>query len=46
MVLEWGYLEVAPQEYWLVWVFFVEKFCEPAEYGVVFKLSLRCGWLW
>jgi len=46
MIMDWGPLEVSFHEYWVVWIFLVEKFGEPVEYGLVFELSLRCGWLW
>ena len=45
MVLEWGPLEVSSHEYWVMWIFFVEKFGKLVEYGLVLELSSRCGCL-
>ena len=46
MVPERGPLEVSAHEYWVVWVFIIEEFGDPVEYGLVVDFALRYGWLW
>ena len=41
-----GPLEVSAHEYWVVWIFIIEEFGDPVEYGLVFEFALRYGWLW